>query len=44
MYNVYAQQIKFGKVSSGDKIRVEELSVGMYFLRVGQKVFKFLKK
>jgi hypothetical protein len=41
--NLFGQQIKEGKVRSGDTIRVEELSIGMHFLIVGQKVFKFLK-
>jgi hypothetical protein len=44
IYDVLGQQIKAGKVSSGNKIRVEELSVGMYFLIVEHKVLKFLKK
>jgi hypothetical protein len=42
--NLFGQQIKEGKVRSGDTIRVEELASGVYFLAVGGHVFKFIKK
>ena len=42
--NVLGQQVKYGKINAGDKINVNELSTGLYFLRLEKQVFKFLKK
>lgn len=44
IYNVFGQGIKYGKINSGEKIRVNELSTGLYFLIIEKQAFKFLKK
>ena len=44
IYDVFGQQIKDGKVDSGDKIKIEGFASGTYFLHVDQQVFILLKK
>jgi hypothetical protein len=43
LYDVFGQQIKQGKITSGDQITVEEFSSGLYFLIIEEQVSKIIK-
>lgn len=44
IYDVFGQQIKYGKVNSDDKIKIDDFASGTYFLHVNQQVFILIKK
>jgi dienelactone hydrolase len=43
IHTISGQQMKYGKVRSGDKIKIEGFANGTYFLILEQQVFKLLK-
>ena len=44
IYNVFGQQLKNGIITAYEKINIESLSHGIYYLKVGQTTIRFIKE
>ena len=44
IYNVFGQQSKNGIITPYEKINIESLTHGMYYLKVGQTTIRFIKE